>query len=230
MHTFTLSDRTSVLEAHYNPPIQLDGDYEIGLINFETYNAIPNVDVNNNFLKVGDKLIEIPVGSYEIADINAFIHSQLPANTNFHLYANNNTLKSIIKCDKEVDFGVGKSIGPLLGFSATKILRPINSPHISHEVVDILRVNTIKIDCNIVQGAFSNSTTAHTIHQFFPSVPPGFKIIETPQNVIYMPINTNTIDNIILKITDQDDRAINFRQEVVTIRLHLRSRPENNGS
>ena len=228
MHTFTLSGRTSVLQAHYNPAIRLDGNYEIGLINFETYNAIPNVDANNNALQVDDFLIEIPVGSYEISDINRVINAKLPKNAHFHLFANNNTLKSIIKCDKNVDFNVKNSIGSLLGFEGSKVLKAINSPHISDHVVDILRVNTIQIECNIVHGSYSNNDSSHVVHHFFPNVAPGFKIIETPQNVIYMPLNTNTIDNITLKIVDQDGNLVNFRQEVVTIRLHLRR--QSNGS
>jgi hypothetical protein len=34
---------------------------------------------------------------------------------------------------------------------------------------------------------------AHIIHQFFPNVPPGFKIVESPEHVIYLPISVNTI-------------------------------------
>jgi hypothetical protein len=53
--------------------------YEIGLTNFSVNNAIPNVDEKNNKFHYGDKddVIEIPVGSYEIADINKYLKTIL---------------------------------------------------------------------------------------------------------------------------------------------------------
>jgi hypothetical protein len=53
-------------------------------------------------------------------------------------------------------------------------------------------------------------------------LPSGYKIIESPSNVIYLPINTKQLDEIIIKITDQDGNLVNFREEVITVRLHLR--------
>lgn len=232
MHTFTLFGRRSVLHAEYNPPILLDDDdYELGLINFETYNAIPNVDENNNTLVIGNTTIKIPVGAYEIDDINKIINSELAEKTlitKFNVSVNNNTLKCVIKSNVEVKFNIPNSIGSLFGFKHSKILDPHFSQHESEHVVNILKVNIIKIECNIIYGAYSNTEAVHTIHEFFPSVPPGYKIIETPRNVIYMPLNTRHIDNITLKIVDQDGKLVNFREELVTIRLHLRRK--QNGS
>ena len=39
---------------------------------------------------------------------------------------------------------------------------------------------------------------------FFPDVSPGFKIIESPVNLVYLPLLTDTIQNLNLSITDQD--------------------------
>ncbi|XP_066596233.1 uncharacterized protein [Prorops nasuta] len=51
--TVTLSDRKSVLNSDFFPPINLQDDwYEIGLVDMQTYNSIANVDeTNNNTLK-----------------------------------------------------------------------------------------------------------------------------------------------------------------------------------
>ena len=51
---------------------------------------------------------------------------------------------------------------------------------------------------------------------FYPVTPPGFKIVKKPTNVIYLLINTRYIDNILLKITDQDGKLVNFRNELIT--------------
>lgn len=86
-----------------------------------------------------------------------------------------------------------------------------------------MKVNAIKILCNIVTGTYDNGQLSHIIHEFFPTVPAGFKIVESPQSVIYLPINTKLINNITFKIVDQDGDLLNFRGETITIRTHLKS-------
>lgn len=231
MQTFTLTGNSSILQAYYHPPIDLSneaGSFVLGLINFEAYNAIPNIDKNCNKFYIGSKIITIPTGSYELADINSYIQNKLKTldtNAVCNISSNNNTLKCIIESNRDVDFRSEDSIAPLLGFD--KSLLKANKVHESQIPVNILKTNTIRIECNICTGAYNNNNLVHTLHEFFPSVPPGYKIIETPQNVIYMPINTRLIDTIILKMVDQDGNLINFREEVVTVRLHLR---RENGS
>lgn len=47
--TLTLNGKSSHLHAEYFPPIDIsDGDYVCGLIDFQTFNAVPNVDETNN--------------------------------------------------------------------------------------------------------------------------------------------------------------------------------------
>ena len=47
--TFTLIDKSSVLPVSYFPAVDWDdGDYELGLANFETYCILANVNSTNN--------------------------------------------------------------------------------------------------------------------------------------------------------------------------------------
>ncbi|KYN15251.1 hypothetical protein ALC57_12518 [Trachymyrmex cornetzi] len=75
-------------DEHYNPPWQRthidgpapkikdcseylsDGDYELGLMIFETYHTIPNINESNNkfYFNKDDAEITIPEGSYEVRD------------------------------------------------------------------------------------------------------------------------------------------------------------------
>jgi hypothetical protein len=164
---FFFSDQeTSELSEDFNPPIILenDGFYEIGLTNFSVNNAIPNVDEKNNKFHYGDKdeVIEIPVGSYEIADINKYLKTILTNKTSkeekdkiyLHLQANLNTLKCEIKCNKTIDFSKPNSIGQLLGFERRELTR--NKLHMSDFPVDIMRVNMIRIECNIATNSYRN--------------------------------------------------------------------------
>ncbi|KYN41683.1 hypothetical protein ALC56_03903 [Trachymyrmex septentrionalis] len=55
--------------SSYFPALDLsNGEYELGLTNFETYNAIPYVTFTNNkfYFDTNNKIITIPEGSYEV--------------------------------------------------------------------------------------------------------------------------------------------------------------------
>lgn len=51
---------------------------------------------------------------------------------------------------------------------------------------------------------------------------PGYKIVESPINVVSLPLNTHTIDKITVGLTDQDGRLLSLLEETITIRLHIR--------
>ena len=57
---------------------------------------------------------------------------------------------------------------------------------------------------------------------FFFKVSPGYKIIESPVNLAYLPITLDTIDRLTVSITDQDDNLLKLRNEKLTIRFHIR--------
>ena len=72
--TLTLSGKSTVLAGNYFPAIDLSDD-ELGLVIFETYHTIPNVNNSNNkfyFVKDGAE-ITVPEDSYEVRDINEFL-------------------------------------------------------------------------------------------------------------------------------------------------------------
>jgi len=74
--TFTLTGKSSILAVSYFPVVDLsDGDYELGLTDFETYYTIPNVNSSNNkfYFDKDEKEIVIPEGSYELHDINKYL-------------------------------------------------------------------------------------------------------------------------------------------------------------
>lgn len=219
--TLTISGCSSILEAQYFPPIELSPhkNYVLGLVELLTFNSIPNIDIGNNKIYVGDEVVTIPTGSYEIEDIESYVQGVLPAK-NIIIKPNNNTLRSEIKCSHDINFVPEDSIGRLLGF--TRRVLQANKTHESDLPVAILKVNALRVECNITTGAYINERKVHTIHEFFPIVPPGYKIIEVPSHVIYLPISGKTIDYIQLRIVDQDGNLVNFRGEVITIRLHIK--------
>lgn len=222
--TLTLSGTSSILQTDYFPPIELapDKNYVLGLVELLTFNSIPNIDIYNNKFYLEDEVFTIPTGSYEIEDIEKYLQSILkPKDIFISIKPNNNTLRCEIKCSKTIDFTPLISIGRLLGFKQ-RILKE-NILHRSDLPVTILKVNALRVECNITSGAYINNHKVHTIHEFFPAVPPGYKIIEVPSQVIYLPVSVKTIDHLEIRIVDQDGNLVNFRGEIITIRLHIKS-------
>lgn len=236
---FTLKSRNSTaLTIDFVNPIQLDSDseYGIALLGFHSYNSVPNIEEGAKFYywekndRENEKHIDFPVGSYEISDIEEFLLKHLvltggKANSSekvFSLKPNNNTLKcEIYSRDHCISFVQPDSIGKLLGFS-NKLLAP-GKVHTSDLPVNIVKVRTIHIDCNLTSGAFYNDRPSHTIYEFAIHDNPGFAIDETPKNLIYLPISQKKdINNITLKVLDQNFQPVNFRGEEIIVRLELR--------
>ena len=134
-----VSDNKSSFKTRLNPMLQLvrEKEYEIALVNLETYYSFPNIDETNNvFVYSPDNgnswvKIKIPDGSYEIDDINNTIQHEMekrshndPINGDYYINisANSNTLRSvlILEEDYQVDFNHQNSLIKVLGFTGAK--------------------------------------------------------------------------------------------------------------
>lgn len=220
--TITLGGRDSTLTATFFPPIELNPrwEYECGLIDFQSFHSIPNIDKSANKVYIGDQIITIPTGTYEIESLDVLIKKCLPSNVEFNLLANKNTLHCEISSSLTIDFTRENTIANLLGFSSC--ILEANKLHISNKTADVFKVNILRIECDLISGSYFNSKSTHTLHEFFPLVEPGYKIVESPRNVIYFPITKTTIDSVTLTIIDQENHPINFRNEYITTRIHIK--------
>lgn len=249
--TFALVGAESTLSENYQPPIELDvnSEYSLALIGFYSYNNIPNIEEGTNkfyYLLPGSseqKSITLPKGAYEITAIEQYLQKVLLNNTKrdtndnltttniiseqekdktFSLKANENTLKcEIFSSRYDINFKPEDSIGKLLGFSQ-KLLKA-NQVHQSDLPVNIIRVNTIRVECNIVKGSYYKSKESHTLYETGLDVGPAEQIFIEPVNPLYLPIiNRLSIPNITLNIIDQDNRLIDFNGQTINIRLALK--------
>jgi len=189
-------------------------------------NSISNVNekcnkicfIYNNDNNTNSDSYEILTGSYELNEIEAAIKRVLHnTDTLFELRADNNTLKCTMFCSETVDFSSNNSIGQLLGFKNRKYAANVN--HESDTLVNITKTNCIYIDSNLVMGSFVNGKQCHTIHEFYPNVPPGYKIIEVPRHLVLYPLNSTSITHASIILKNQDDELIDLRGEPVSIRL-----------
>ena len=131
-----VSGNKSNFNTLFNPKIELDREkvYEIALVNLETYYSFSNIDDSNNiFVYSHDQgqtwtKIKIPIGSYEIDDINNYLRFEMERVGHYdevnnesliNIAANSNTLKCILIIGQgyQVDFNQANNISKVLGFT-----------------------------------------------------------------------------------------------------------------
>ena len=235
-----LQGNSSRICTSLGPPIQLDVDktYEMALVSLETYYSFPNIDSSNNNFRYspnnGDDWydINIPEGSYELEDINEYIQRIMRDNGHYNskfdkygitLEPNNSTLRSVleIKAKYQIDFTTPNSVRTVLGFNAKVYSSGYNE---AENIVEILSISSLKVTSDIISSSYVNNSTENVIYSFFPSVGPGYKIMETPANLVYLPVNLSTISSIETKLIDQNGKLVNMRGENIFIKFHIKEK------
>ncbi|KAE9521394.1 hypothetical protein AGLY_018216, partial [Aphis glycines] len=197
MYTITLNGNSSEMSCDIFPPLEVKNTSQLCLLSLQTHNSIPNIEPDCNTIGFRNSLgkcvnVTIPTGSYEIINLESTIQKLLPNHvTLFQLKADGSTLKCSMTCSHDIHFTIEHNISKILGFE-NKVYSE-NTKHESERIVNIMKVNCIKIDCNLISGSFSNGIPSQTIHEFFPSSPPGHKIIEVPKHLVFYRLNSTSI-------------------------------------
>ena len=233
----TVSGSNADIETNFSPPLTFPNgcNYEIACCSVETFYSFPNIDNENNSVRIsidgGVKwsTIKIPVGCYEIKAINSTVKRLMEKefgtkSKDICISPNRNTLKCEISLGKDVqiDFrGVDGSLRKVLGFDE-KVYEGAGTFE-SEDVVHILRINSIFVHCDVVTMARKNGITSPVVYNFFPNVPPGYKIVSRPKNLIYIPLSLNVINRMRVWLTDQNDNLIDLRGEELTVTFHIKA-------
>ena len=229
-HSLLLSSRTSDFTTQIFPPLELPGKrWTVGLLSLETYNSIPNITNKNNVFTYSTdsgetwKSLTLDIGSYEISHINSEIQRlmRLNGDSGIEISINYHTLGSVVKISPEyqVDFTVSNSLASTLGFGSVVLSQGYN---ISPNIVKILSVNSVLVNCSIVGNSYLNTSQFPVLYSFFPNVKPGYKVVQDPVNVVYLPVNSNQIGSIRIWLTDQNGDLLDFRGETITCRLSFK--------
>lgn len=208
------------------PPIRLESDqYECALHSLDFYNSIPNITGANNlfrYISPGGTTTDIiiPVGAYEIAQLNDAIQRELIANGDstadnptFTLTGNASTFRSEIATTDTsfaIDFTAAGTFRDLLGFNSQVLSG--STFYTSDNVADIKAgTDVIRVFADITDGAFGNSgvagsdsTEISTIYQTVRRVPPGFLQAETINNLMYFKLNRSVLSRITIRLVNQD--------------------------
>ena len=226
-----VNKRSSQIETRFREALQLDGKWVMALVGLETYYSFPNIDSTKNNLRYSRDNgvtwhdINVPEGCYEISDINDYIKKILKergaSENSISIEPNNNTLRCVLNVAAgcKVDFTTANSLRTVLGFNAKIYAEGYNE---SENIVNIMSVSSLRVTNDLISGSYNNGIRGNIIYSFFPNATPGYKIIESPVNPIYLPITLNTISRMETKLVDQDGALINLRGEDLSIRFHIK--------
>jgi len=221
-YVFTLTGKGNSLESVFNPSIDLsDGEWEVGLLNIITYNSIPNID-HDIKIDIGAKNVTIPAGIYDVSEIETAINSILPNPLeHVQIRANNNTQRTEVYSPK-YRLVLDKTLAHMLGFTYTNMQQWVRC--ISDNPINMMKVSLIRVHCSIASGSYINGEPSHSIYDLSINVPPGFKLEASPAVPIYNTVTTREVNRLSIKLTDQNNTPVNFHDEEVTVRIHLRQR------
>ena len=243
MAKLTLSSEITDFTIDLHPPIKLDQDkkYECAFLSLHTYNSLPNITETNNIFRYSPdngtswKNIVLSRGAYELRDITSAIQRRMVQNRDYNEAKNKSyinidhhkpTFKSILDIKNSnyiVDFTNENSIASTLGFNKERL--PAGY-HLSPNIINIEKVNSILIHCDIVLGTYVNSKTSNVLYNFAMTVSPGYKVIERPTpELIFLPIvERPEIQSIRIWLTDQDNNPLDLMGEKLTINILIRER------
>ena len=176
--SFTLvSDNSANIQTTFSPPLNLQAnrDYELAMVNLETYYSFANIRRGNNSSKWSiDEgktwtLLHMPTECYELKAINAEI-TRIRGNIDITILPNVNTLQFILTvvCAKcKVSFDVPNSLASVLGFKQD-IAYGVGR-HASERLVNIMSVNAILVHCNIIHSSYMRGQQAPVVY-FLPQM------------------------------------------------------------
>ena len=178
--TIVVSDSSASIQTTFNPPLYLQAkrNYELAMVNLETYYSFANIRDDNNSFKwcVDDgktwTILHVPTGFYELKAINPEI-IRIRGNNDITILPNISPLQCILtvvgaKC--KVRFDVPNSLASVLGFKRS--IYGVGR-HTSENVVNIMSLNSILVHCNIIHTSYMRGTQAPVADNFFPNVAPG---------------------------------------------------------
>lgn len=250
-YTFTLTGNSSILSCNIFPEVELDenSDYSCALLDLTTYHSIPNIvqGVNSacHFYMLTDEgrttysptngamgytveQVDLPTGCYEAVEILDFIKRKIvDFGFSFEYTIDKNTSKAKIKCSTALYIGDRLSnniLKSVFGYRNDLIgIIPLNTETESTDIIKIASQDVVRVECNITSGSYVNGKSSHTIYEFATNkVDVGYKIIERPRNLIYLPVVLKRLNHIELSLVDQNGESIDFRGETVTCRIHIK--------
>lgn len=242
-HSVASPDTTSNFAVRFGSPLKLPGDkrdWEFAVIHTSLWYNFYNVSaaIGNNVLNYSHNsggnwtTVTFPDGLYNISDLNSYLQQQIENNghtvNKLRLLANYSLLKVQVYIETASNFQIDlqssvSSFHSFLGFNSG--IYTTAGYTTAQSIANITNnINTLEIHCSLVdqEFTFENGKKSDIVFTMSPNEPTGSLMIRAPTNPIYLPVNTNYIESIRVKITDDQNNVISFNGEQTSFVFHIR--------
>jgi hypothetical protein len=206
---------------------------------FSAPNTIQNIrtGVNDKFYYINtagtSRTITLPAGFYQITDYNTYIQSQMQSfgdtttvgtTTTYYItiatYIPTLQVSITLSNNFKVDFTQPNTIASNYGFNNTILTPTVASPTItflSPNVPNVFPQDTILVSCDLVQGIYYNGVPSNIMEMIPANVPSGYLQVYTPNPVNEYVVIKKKINQITIRITDQNNLPILSTTEKVKL-------------
>lgn len=222
----SLSGNNPSISTQLHPEIELDErfEYSCSLLDF----TIQNISMLRAFNGNESLRYTRPDGDFRKITIHRGEHSvphimrELPMHMELSgfkasILFDKYKMKFRVKTSVEIDFTVPDSVGEIMGFEPQK-LDPDTTTEAEYSVRQF-NVETIRINCDLVDGSIHDGMRTHTIHEFIPKPVSDYKMYEQPQHLIYLPVIRHRINSVNITVTDQSGELLDLKGGEIRCRL-----------
>ena len=226
------------LSCNLHPVLRFERNVSVtlALTKISFYTCFENIsfDENNELrIKPGGGhdwiLVQLNSGAYNLDEIYEEIIRELTRkgvkdiDKSFVLEANSTTLRANITLGNgyKVSFDTEHSIAKILGFKSTDFLNQ-DGRYQGSDVVNINTVTSLFVLCDITRASYKNGKHASFIYNTVINTKPGVRFIDTPTNLVHIPLLLNDIiSDINVWVVDQNMRPIKMMNREFVIELNL---------
>lgn len=236
-----VSGNSSDFTTQLDTPIQLDREkqYIVEVKRMNTWFSFYNISASqqNNVFRYHNGTsyvnVTIPDGNWSFKTLIEEIQRAMVRNGDYdavnnayyvNIYPNTSSYRVEITISNgyAVDF-VGMGIREIFGWTEVEIT---DGFHIAPGVANITNgVNSILVHCSLVSGNSTlGSATSDVLFSYVPREKPSSSIEREPKTSAYVKLSTDTISEIRIYLTDQDNnpRTVFLNGEDFTLLLHLK--------
>jgi len=219
-------------EIELDQPIVLNSlQWEVALQKFSGFQSTYNITSSNNMIYYYNgsvnRTITLPVGRYEVEDINTALESGMFGFGDYTLVAGVPVYSLGItasfntgKCTVYIEGGSGytftfgaNSLYDFLGFTNGQVIAATttgaNKANVEGGVLSWL------IHCSLIAGKSStvNGKSSDVVYSFVPGALPYAFLDKEPFNPVFLQINSTTLTRVRMRLSDQDNNTLNLNGE-----------------
>ena len=223
--------------VRFSPSLELDKnrDYYLALNSITMAYSWYNVssDYNNNTLKYSQDsgktwhTITLPNGNFSYNELNSYIQSEIASNGHTKDGISIKFVSSLfkvlvtMKSGFQLDLKTG-DFGKLIGFEKKIYTASQYSPNLP----DITRsVDNVFIHTNIISDSVVSSNQSDVVYRFsVDNLPLSYPFHIEPRRALFNKINTNSIKDLRIYITDEFNRPLNLNNIPISLILIVKEK------